>query len=395
MRGMSLSIVTFADLGKKKNLKTMDITPVIDVFVKYGKLDTLVCRINDGYEFPKTKSIISKWVHYAITILGMLTNGFINARKIEERMSDNKGGSLVGESKVVLFHPEYFFQKSVREMKKQGKITIGIATMAHGVLNAKLEREEQELLGLPYTDRFYQGLLDTNGDMPDFDYLIAVSDFVKTSYIDQGFPAEKIFVAPLDAVLDTARNLSDDLQKNHETFRVVYTAHTNMLKGLHYLLDAWKQVTIPNKELIIIGMIKKNPEKLFEKYTESFENDPSIIWTGPADKATIAEYYKDASVFAFPSLTEGNPRVVLEAMAMGIPVITTKNAPSLVEHNKSGFIVPIRDTKILVEKLEFLYRHPDIRKQMGVEARRAIENKRSFGASVYEIYQEVCKRENL
>lgn len=393
---MSLSIVTFADLGKKKNLKTIDIAPVIDVFVKHQELDTLVCRINDGYEFPKTKSIISKWFHYVITILGMVTKGFINARKIEENMSDSKASSLVGESKMVLFHPEYFFQKSVREMKRQGKITIGIATMAHGVLNAELEREEQELLGLPYTDTFYQGLLDTNGDMPDFDYLIAVSDFVKTSYVDRGFPADKIFTASLDATLDTRHvSLEDKLQKTTETFRVVYTAHTNMLKGLHYLLEAWKQVTIPNKELIIIGMIKKNPEKLFKKYTESFENDSSIIWTGPIDKAVIAEYYKNASVFAFPSLTEGNPRVVLEAMAMGIPVITTKNAPSLIEHNKSGFIVPIRDPYTIAEKIEFLYRHPDIRQQMGIEVRRAIETKRSFGEQVYDIYQEICKRENL
>lgn len=388
---MGLSIVTFADLGKKKNLKTIDITPVIDVFVKHQELDTIVCRINDGYEFPKTKSIISKWIHYALTLLGMLTKGFINARKIEERMSDNKAASLVGESKVVLFHPEYFFQKSVREMKRQGKITIGIATMAHGVLNAKLEREEQELLGLPYTDRFYQGLLDTNGDMPDFDYLIAVSDFVKTSYIDRGFPAEKIFVASLDSIL-TASSMH---AKSGATFRVVYTAHTNMLKGLHYLLGAWKQVTIPNKELIIIGMIKKNPEKLSEQYRECFKNDSSIIWTGQIDKVAMAEYYKNAAVFAFPSLTEGSPRVVLEAMAMGIPVITTKNAPSLVEHNKSGFIVPIRDSRVIAEKIEFLYRHPDIRKQMGIEARRVIENKPSFGEQVYDIYQEICKRENL
>jgi len=388
---MGISIVTFADLGKKQNLKTVDITPVINTFIKKQQLDTIVCRINNGYFFPETYSMISRWWHYILTLLGMVSRGFINARAIEERVCDMVATSFIYNTDIVLFHPEYFFQKSVHIIKNKGIITIGIATMAHIALNATLEKQEQELLGLPYTDNFYQGLLDKNGDMPDFDYLIAVSDFVKTSYIEHGFPAEKIFVAPLDSVLTISSIHAQPLKK----FRVVYTAHTNMLKGLHYLLDAWKQITIPNKELIIIGQIKKNPKKLFKQYQDSITHDPTIIWTGQISREEIVDYYKTASVFVLPSLTEGNPRVVLEAMAMGIPVITTTNAPSLVCDGISGFIVPIRDSATIIEKLMYLYTHPEIRTHMGIEARRTIENKKSFGESVFEIYEIIRKKHNL
>ena len=96
----------------------------------------------------------------------------------------------------------------------------------------------------------------------------------------------------------------------------------------------------------------------------------------------------------FASLTEGFGRVTLEAMASGIPVVTTENARGIVEDGKTGFVVPIRDAEAIAEKIQYLYDHRDILKEMGKEARKAVENKKPFGKAVYEIYEEILKKEN-
>ena len=75
-------------------------------------------------------------------------------------------------------------------------------------------------------------------------------------------------------------------------------------------------------------------------------------------------------MFVFPSLLEGMGLVVLEAMASGLPVITTPNGPGdLVRDGVDGFVVPIRDVDAIVEKLEYLRAHPEDRLRMGQNAR--------------------------
>jgi glycosyltransferase involved in cell wall biosynthesis len=87
-------------------------------------------------------------------------------------------------------------------------------------------------------------------------------------------------------------------------------------------------------------------------------------------QADLPKIYRSADVFVFPSLLEGMPLVVLEAMASGLPVITTPNGPGdLVRDGVDGFVVPIRDVDAIVEKLEYLRAHPEERLRMGQNAR--------------------------
>ena len=78
---------------------------------------------------------------------------------------------------------------------------------------------------------------------------------------------------------------------------------------------------------------------------------------------------------SFLLLVEGLALVLLEAMACGVPVITTLNAggSDILTHGVEGFIVPIRDVEALKEKLEWCYRHPQELAEMGRAARRKAE----------------------
>lgn len=95
----------------------------------------------------------------------------------------------------------------------------------------------------------------------------------------------------------------------------------------------------------------------------------------------IVEILNDADILLAPSVTskdgdqEGTPVVLMEAMAMGLPVVSTKHSgiPELVENGVSGFLVPERDVDTLVEKLGYLIEHPELWSGMGRAGRAYIE----------------------
>src|SRR5262249_27834906 len=74
-----------------------------------------------------------------------------------------------------------------------------------------------------------------------------------------------------------------------------------------------------------------------------------------------------------PSLHEGSALVTYEALASGLPVITTENAGSVVRDGVDGFVVPIRDVTALQEKILMLYQNRELRREMGARARERAE----------------------
>jgi glycosyltransferase involved in cell wall biosynthesis len=293
------------------------------------------------------------------------------------------------KSDTVFFHPNYLAPRALQKAKQFGAITIGIAVTAHPEFNARLEKEEFELLGLAehYPRHTIYSILSLTGlSRQQCDYLIAFSEFAAKTYIENGMPPDRVFVAHQD--FDAERYLQLRPAANPDNkFRVLYVAQTTPLKGLHYLLGAWKKLHLADAELILVGGYAEIPPQLRYRYDEIIRSDDSIRWVGFSRMPE--RYYLNASAFAFPSLTEGNPRVVFEAMASGLPVITTENARGLVEDGKSGFVVPIRDADAIAEKIEFLYRNPVKRKEMGDVARQAVIAKKPFGEKVFEIYEQI------
>ncbi|MDJ1179471.1 glycosyltransferase family 4 protein [Roseofilum sp. BLCC_M91] len=156
--------------------------------------------------------------------------------------------------------------------------------------------------------------------------------------------------------------------KKDSCFRALYVGRVEPRKGIHYLLKAWKNLNLSDAELCLIG-INEFPSGWLDQYQDLFRYIP------PVPHYSLNQYYSSASVFVFPSLVEGFGLVLLEAMACGIPVITTPNTagPDIIMDGVEGFIVPIRDTEALQEKLDWCYDHPLELSQMGKAARKKAE----------------------
>jgi glycosyltransferase involved in cell wall biosynthesis len=144
-----------------------------------------------------------------------------------------------------------------------------------------------------------------------------------------------------------------------------------MRKGVHYLLEAFSSLRLKNAELWLIGHIFDDLKESLKKH----EGNYKII--GHIKNDDLHKYYSQGSVCVLPSLDDGFNKVMLEAMACGLPVIITANtgAGDVIDDNIDGFIIPIRDTESLKKKIMYMYENQNICEQMGQKAKDKIKQK--------------------
>jgi alpha-maltose-1-phosphate synthase len=196
------------------------------------------------------------------------------------------------------------------------------------------------------------------------DHIFVASSITEQSLLKEGVSPNQITVIPYGAPIDYFQ----PQPKLDTTFRALFVGRVGPRKGVHYLMQTWKELQIPQAELMLIG-VNEFPKSWLSEVPNGVRYIPSV------PHVTLNQYYSSANVFVFPSLVEGFGLVLLEAMACGIPVITTPNTagPDILTDGLEGFIIPIRDPEALKEKLEWCYRHPIELAEMGRAARRKAE----------------------
>jgi glycosyltransferase involved in cell wall biosynthesis len=101
---------------------------------------------------------------------------------------------------------------------------------------------------------------------------------------------------------------------------------------------------------------------------------PSVTLTGAIGQDDILRHYQEADIFCLPSFAEGVPVVLMEAMATGLPVVTTRitGVPELVEDGVSGVLVPPGRVDLLADALQKLASDPELRRRFGDAGRAAV-----------------------
>jgi glycosyltransferase involved in cell wall biosynthesis len=130
----------------------------------------------------------------------------------------------------------------------------------------------------------------------------------------------------------------------------------------------------PGVRFILLGGLDANPGCLREVDVQAWVCNGWLEWPG---HVAVKPWLEAASVFVLPSYREGVPRSTQEAMAMGLPVITT-NAPGCretVDEGVNGFLVPVRDVGALIEAMLHFIQNPNLILTMGRESRRLAEER--------------------
>ncbi len=197
------------------------------------------------------------------------------------------------------------------------------------------------------------------------DTLLAPSDYVVSCLTEAGVPQDRIVKVPYG--VDAAAFKPGPAPQADREFRAVFIGTIGRRKGVSYLLEAWRRLALPHAELILVGYVDEEGRRLLGRYRGVYR------FVGSCPKHEIHRFLRQSDVFVFPSLAEGSALVTYEALASGLPVITTPNSGSVVRDGIDGFLVPPRDVDAIGERLELLYGDPALRGRMAAQGRALIE----------------------
>ncbi|MCP9884173.1 glycosyltransferase family 4 protein [Synechococcus sp. ATX 2A4] len=144
--------------------------------------------------------------------------------------------------------------------------------------------------------------------------------------------------------------------------RILFVGQVGLRKGSHVLAAACQQLRLHHQsfECRVAGPCQVD-------ITGPLFAGPTYL--GQVPRSQIQEEFRRADLFVLPTLAEGMAVVHLEAMACGVPVITTPHCGSVVRNGVDGFIVPIRNAELLAARMEQLLNDRNLRDQMAHSAR--------------------------
>jgi len=178
--------------------------------------------------------------------------------------------------------------------------------------------------------------------------------------------------------------------------KVIFTGRMIEEKGVLVLTEAAEKLRDEfesNVEFLLVGGLYPNPKALTKDGIESRCDGQYIKWLG--FRTDVKELLASSSIVAFPSYyREGLPKSLIEANAIGRPIITTNSigCKDTVEDGVNGFLIPIKDSDSLAEKLRILITDYNLRIRMGIAAREIAERDFSLDNVVarhLEIYNEL------
>ncbi len=190
-------------------------------------------------------------------------------------------------------------------------------------------------------------------------------------------PEERFEIIPnaidtkeFDFTFDTEKKQKElNILPNETTLICVSNLRRN--KGHEYLLEAFEKIEKHNIKLLIVGDGERKEE--LKNQTKNYTSRKRILFLGK--RYDVKELLKISTIFILPTLGEGMSNAIMEAMACGVTVITTDIPENreLINHEKTGILVPPRNSDALAKAIERLIADPMLRDRLGASARTSIE----------------------
>lgn len=180
-----------------------------------------------------------------------------------------------------------------------------------------------------------------------------------------------------------------------EKIIIVFTGRILYDKGVYDLINAVKLLNKKFKDILILkiygGIDIQNPAHIKESDLKGELIEDFIIWEGHTNK--IKEVLSECDIYCLPSYREGNPKSIIEALAIGRPIITTKapGCEDTVKEGVNGFKVKIGDIKEISSRIKNLINNKSLRIKMGKESRSIFEKNYSLDIVVKQ-FQDVYFR---
>ena len=211
------------------------------------------------------------------------------------------------------------------------------------------------------------------------DRVVVNSEFSRMALVQQGVPSEKLAVVPLCYEREVENKKSEvrsqksepstlNSQLSTEPLRVLFLGQVILRKGIQYLLAAARKLERENIHFDVVGSVGISREAVATA-------PGNVTFHGRTGRDQTTDWYRKSHVFVLPTLSDGFAITQLEAMAHGLPVITTPCCGEVVSEGMDGFIVPPRNPDALVMALQRYLSEPGL---LQAQRRAALEKSKQF-----------------
>ena len=334
---------------------TAKVKKCISLF-RVGRHKIIKRLLNREEKIPES-IVRSLWLSEMVIQISLVVKKITKKTKYSEWLDDlalriygHQAAKIINASDAAIYHYRSGYgHNSVRCAKQKGMLIVCDHSIAHPATCDFLVENHGNL---PVENvsgaisRFWTGILR---DVEQSDHVIVNSEFVKKTFINQGWNPEKIHVVYAgidDEFLKVVHPREFNLNTS-QTLKILFAGDFGLRKGAESLIHALNKINDLPWQLEIVGNIDRGISQRFD----SFLSDERVKISGFLPRLQLAECMSKSDIFIFPSLAEGSARVVFMAMACGCYVITTPNSGSIVEDGVHGILVPPGDSEKLEESI--------------------------------------------
>jgi glycosyltransferase involved in cell wall biosynthesis len=317
--------------------------------------------------------------------------GLMRALRLHDRIVARRLPRLAGTIDVVHTWPSGALE-TLKVARRLGIPTVLERPNAHTRLAYEVVRRESERLGVPLPpggEHAFdaKALAREEEEYALADRLLCPSDFVFGSFLDEGFPPEKLARHSYgfdDGVYHPSERARDD----DRPLTLLFAGYAAVRKGLHYALDAWLRSPASERgRFLIAGSFLP----AYEARLASMLAHPSVERLG--HRRDVPGLLRRSDALVLPTIEEGSPLVVLEALASGCVPVVSDVCAGICRHMENALVHAVGDVDSLAEHITRLDEDRDLLERL---RRGAIETAPAYtwaaaGRRLLDVYRDVSR----
>jgi colanic acid/amylovoran biosynthesis glycosyltransferase len=227
-----------------------------------------------------------------------------------------------------------------------------------------------------------------------FSFLCTISEYGRTQLMKFSEPAEWIKFQVARLGVDPALYSARPFRENPSPFEILFVGRLAPVKGPHILVAAMGRLIQQGRQVRLRFAGDGSERAAVERNVAERGITPHVILEGWQNADRVRALYQQADIFALPSFAEGIPVVLMEAMAMEIPCVTTRinGIPELIRDQVDGLLVTPGNDEELAAAIARLMDDPELRRRIGRAARQRVVEEydlRGNTAQLAEIFRAV------
>ncbi len=259
----------------------------------------------------------------------------------------------------------HVFSGVAEELLREPKCASALRTLkrasSHIRTQARLLRDEETRAGIPLSRPSSWIIAREEREYELADQVIVISNFARASFLEEGYPPERLNTLPLGADLTCFRPHSDvvaarcDRIRSGQPLRVLFVGAVSFRKGAQDLAAILRHRESRRFEFRVVGAVSAEARSWVR------ELGAAAQFVGKQPQAELPKSYAWGDLFIFPTIEDGYAVVLAQAAAGALPILTTTNSsgPDLIREGESGWVLPVRCPEAFLERLHWCDTHRD------------------------------------